>query len=94
MPPEDPFWIDSTFVFNEERWATDPAVRDGIAYLQRKTRAEEEIRRIRIETKRVVDWAVSHGEKLVTLGDKLANESSSGESFLLICIMSLHLTKF
>ncbi|GAA5977949.1 hypothetical protein JCM11641_004341 [Rhodosporidiobolus odoratus] len=70
LDPMGAFFTDSFFIYRDQPWATDAAVRDGIDYLQRRDRAEEEQVRLQCEVFCQAKWALARTERLMALYEK------------------------
>lgn len=56
---DHPFWKDSIFTELQDPWATDPKTRDGMRQLAYIDRAQEELRRLGWEVRRLMRWATT-----------------------------------
>lgn len=75
LPMDDIYWNVGNLTHPNEPWANDKATQEGIRDWLNFQRANEEIRRIAREVRRMLNWATKMNEKLL----KLRSLIDSGE---------------
>ncbi|EGG01333.1 uncharacterized protein MELLADRAFT_67176 [Melampsora larici-populina 98AG31] len=75
---DHPFWNDSIFTKLQDPWATDPKTRDGMRQLAYIDRAQEELRRLGWEVRRLMRWATSSHDRIWTCLQFLLCPTDSG----------------
>ncbi|KAA1138970.1 hypothetical protein PGTUg99_031965 [Puccinia graminis f. sp. tritici] len=67
MAPDDPFWNDGILTNHNEPWAMDSSTQAGMRDIARLSRAEEEVRRIGREVRRLVRWTICEHKQILAL---------------------------
>ncbi|KAL8276784.1 hypothetical protein RQP46_010840 [Phenoliferia psychrophenolica] len=67
----DPFWSDDFFTDPREAWSSDPGTIEGISWKLREDRAEEALRRVGWETRRMMAWAQEREARLAAAASRL-----------------------
>ncbi|EGF97727.1 uncharacterized protein MELLADRAFT_114135 [Melampsora larici-populina 98AG31] len=77
--PEDQFWNDGLFNYEDEPWAFDTPTQAGMRALARLRRCNEEKRRLRWETRRLMRWTTQQFQQLQDLLLRLGNHINAGQ---------------
>lgn len=79
--PDDLFWYDGVFTREKQEWAFHKPTQSGMRALAHSQRANEEIRRLRWETRRLMRWATDRfqrfGDLILLLGQSENFEPTS-----------------
>ncbi|KAH9822464.1 hypothetical protein DFH28DRAFT_881386 [Melampsora americana] len=67
LPMDDPYWNVGNLTHPNEPWASDKTTQEGIRHWRNLQRANEELRRIATEVRRMLRWAIELNDKLLNL---------------------------
>lgn len=76
--PDDQFWNDGLFTYENQPWAIDPPTQVGMRALARMCRCNEEKRRLQWETRRLMQWTSQQFRQLQDLLLRLGSHPEAG----------------